>query len=443
MREQRSHLLHFLCVLGLLALLIPLPVQAQDNVTCVTNVIVQAGDSLTLLAGRYYGDISAYSAIVAATNAKAAVDKSYTAIANPNVISQGWKLCIPGPLSNQAATTNVTNTDVASSAPTPAATATPTTAEQKLLDETDWKALGQSLTIANMRQRVYPGSAITIEQTLAPGVNYSRYIASYRSEGLKIYALLTVPNGQKPATGWPVIVFNHGYIPPQIYRTTERYVNYVDGFARNGYIVFKSDYRGHDQSEGQPSGGYGAPDYTVDVLNAVASLKKYADADPNRIGMWGHSMGGYITLRSMVITKDIKVGVIWGGVVGSYNDIMNNWHSPVREVPTAPRARVWRRGLTQVYGTPQTNPTYWNSISANNYLADLSGPLQLDHSVTDEEVPVEFSQNLYKQAQAAGKTVELYTYPGDNHNISGNFTLAMERSVAFFDKYLKTTPDDE
>src|SRR5689334_5742877 len=146
------------------------------------------------------------------------------------------------------------------------------------------------LEISAMRARDYPGSDIVIEQTLDPGVNYSRYYVSYQSEGLKIYALMTVPNGQKPSTGWPVIIFNHGYIPPDVYRTTERYVAYVDLIARSGYIVFRSDYRGHDQSEGEARGAYGAPDYTVDVLNAVASVKRYPDADPNRIGMWGHSM---------------------------------------------------------------------------------------------------------------------------------------------------------
>ncbi len=143
-----------------------------------------------------------------------------------------------------------------------------------------------------MRQQEYPGSDIVIEQTLAPGVNYQRYYVSYLSEGLKIYALLTVPNGTPPQTGWPVVIFNHGYIPPEVYRTTERYIAYVDGFARNGYIVLRSDYRGHASSEGEATGGYGTPDYTVDVLNAVASVKKYPAADPNRMGMWGHSMGG-------------------------------------------------------------------------------------------------------------------------------------------------------
>src|SRR3990167_9704794 len=152
------------------------------------------------------------------------------------------------------------------------------------------------LSIEYMQQQSYPGSDITIEQTLPAGSNYNQYIASYKSDGLKIYVLLTVPQGAKPKNGWPVIIFNHGFIPPEQYRTTERYVAYVDAFARNGYIVFKSDYRGHGNSEGKAEGGYGSNAYTIDVLNALSSMKKYKDTDPNRIGMWGHSMGGGITL---------------------------------------------------------------------------------------------------------------------------------------------------
>src|SRR5437868_3911100 len=90
--------------------------------------------------------------------------------------------------------------------------------------------LPNSLNVDYMRSQNYPGSNLTIEQTLDPGSNYQRYIASYLSEGLKIYGLLTVPNGTKPVDGWPVIIFNHGYIPPEQYQTTTRYVAYVDAF---------------------------------------------------------------------------------------------------------------------------------------------------------------------------------------------------------------------
>jgi dipeptidyl aminopeptidase/acylaminoacyl peptidase len=298
------------------------------------------------------------------------------------------------------------------------------------------------LTIASMRQREYPGSDIVIEETLASGSNYNRYYVSYLSEGLKIYSLLTVPRGEKPATGWPVVVFNHGYIPPDVYKTTERYIAYVDAFARNGYIVLRSDYRGHDRSEGDPSGAYGSPGYVVDVLNGLASVKRYPDADPNRIGMWGHSMGGYITLRSMVITQDIKAGVIWAGVVGSYNDLIERWRrrNPQPTPSDIPQgARRWRQSLQEEFGTPEQNPQFWASISANSYLADLSGPVQLHHGTADTSVPVEFSDVLEQQIEAAGKVVENFTYPGDNHNLSNNLSVALRRSVQFFDTYVKGT----
>lgn len=298
------------------------------------------------------------------------------------------------------------------------------------------------LSITAMRKRSYPRSNLVIEQTLAPGSNYSQYIASYMSDGLKIYGLLTVPNGPKPTGGWPVIIFNHGYIPPEQYRTTERYIAYVDAFARNGYIVFKSDYRGNGSSQGTPEGAYYSPAYAVDVLNALASVKKFSQANPNKIGMWGHSMGGNITLRDIVVdTTDIKAAVIWGGVVGSYYDLMNNWQRRVTYRPSTrelANRNSGRQSLIAMYGQPSTSSAFWNSIDPTSHLADITAPVQLHTGGSDEEVPVEFSQNLFAALEKAGKIVEYYNYPGGDHNIaSPNFEPAMERSIAFFDKYLK------
>jgi dipeptidyl aminopeptidase/acylaminoacyl peptidase len=281
------------------------------------------------------------------------------------------------------------------------------------------------LSIAYLRQQQYPASPVIIEEVLEHGDNYERYYASYQSEGLKIYGLLTVPWGQKPESGWPVIIFNHGYIPPDQYRTTERYSAYVDGFARSGYIVFRPDYRGHDRSEGIARSTYRYPDYVVDVLNATAALKNFEYADPNRIGMWGHSMGGYIALRAMVTDPDIKVGVIWAGVVAPYETLVFDWF------------RSSRNNMLETYGTPEDNPEFWNSISANYFLDNLSGPLQLHHSTSDTTVPYKFSITLSEQVRAVGQTAELFLYDGDDHNISENFSSAMLRSIRFFDENLK------
>lgn len=292
------------------------------------------------------------------------------------------------------------------------------------------------LQIDAMRARQYPGSDIVIEAALDPGSNYSRYYVSYLSDGLKIYALMTVPNGQKPPTGWPVVIFNHGYIPPDVYRTTERYIAYVDQIASSGYIVFRSDYRGHDRSEGTPGGPYTQTNYSVDVLNAVASVKRHPDADPNRIGMWGHSMGGYITLRSMVVTGDVKAGAIWAGVVARYPDLFTRWNWGAR--PTNPSPGSWVDSLQQSYGSVESNPEFWRSISANGYLGDLNGPIQIHHGTSDADVPWEFSQMLHDEMVQANQGVELYLYDGDNHNISNNFSVAMQRTIEFFDRYLKS-----
>jgi dipeptidyl aminopeptidase/acylaminoacyl peptidase len=293
------------------------------------------------------------------------------------------------------------------------------------------------MSIAAMRQGSYPGSDIVIEQELDPGANYHRYYTSYRSEGLKIYALLTVPNGDPPPGGWPAIIFNHGYIPPKQYRTTERYIAYVDWLARSGYVVFRIDYRGNGSSEGRARGAYGDPGYTNDVLNAVSSIQRYPSVNPQKIGMWGHSMGGFLTLRAMVISPTIKVGVIWAGVVGTYDDILYHWHHFGPTPTPNPDNFNWRQAWFAQFGDPQQNPTFWDSVTSNAWLQDLSGPLQLHHSLEDSEVPVQFSESLAEQIQAAGGTVELYTYPGDDHNLANSFSLAMTRTIQFFDKYLK------
>jgi len=227
-----------------------------------------------------------------------------------------------------------------------------------------------------------------------------------------------------------VIVFNHGYIQPSQYRTTERYVAYQDALARAGYITFKSDYRGNGSSEGTPSGHF-APGYTFDVLNAVGSLKKYPDADPNRIGMWGHSLGGEITLRAMVISQDIKAGVIWAGTVAPPSEQLGMWGA-------GSHATGGLLGqLTQQYGTPEENPEFWASLSATSYLDYLSGPVQLHHGEADGEVPLSWSQALFDALNQADKVAEIYTYPGSDHNISQGFDLAMQRTIEFFARFVK------
>ena len=415
-----------------IAFTVPARLHAQSAQLCALDVIVQSGDTLSLIAARTLNDQGAYQRIINATNARAATDSSYARITNANALSVGWKLCIPA-VSNEAESIPVLGGgyDLDNRTVDGVIGELPTISQRVDPDSV------HPMTIAYLRKQSYPGSALTIEQTLAPGPNFSRAIASYRSEGLKIYALLMVPLGQRPATGWPVIVFNHGYIPPQEYSTTERYEAYMDGFAANGYIVLRPDMRGHGNSEGMANGAYGHPDYTIDVLNAVASIQQFAEADPNRIGMWGHSMGGYITARAMVVSPDIKAGVIWSGVVASYEDLLQLWTLGA-EIGLIPESvHRWGTQLLAQFGTPADDPAFWASLSANSYVRDLSGPIQLHHGSGDTVVPLAFSNLLLDDISGAGGAVEYFMYPGDDHSLTTSFDTAMARSIAFFDAHVK------
>jgi dipeptidyl aminopeptidase/acylaminoacyl peptidase len=141
----------------------------------------------------------------------------------------------------------------------------------------------------------------------------------------------------------------------------------------------------------------------------------------------------------MVVSPDIKAGVIWAGVVASYPDLLTRWRrgSGPTPTPSPSRSRRWRYSWTESYGSPDENPDFWYGMSANNYLEDISGPVQLHHGEADTDVPLEFSKILYAELQEAGQTVELYTYPGDNHNISDNFGAAMFRTLQFYGEYLR------
>jgi uncharacterized protein len=303
----------------------------------------------------------------------------------------------------------------------------------------------ERLTINYLRSQTYPGSPIIIDQTLPPGQGYLRYIVSFRSEGLKEYGLLLVPGGKKPPTGWPAIVFNHGYIEPSQYQPTVAYEAYMDALVRAGYIVFRPDLRGHGRSEGDPENAFLSPAYTIDVLNAVASVKQYPDADPRRIGMWGHSMGGWMTLRAMVVSPDIQAGVIWGGAVGTYEDMLTKWlpslgaDGLIQSEADEPPGSGLETGALAL-SVDQSDPL-WRSLSANYFLDDLSGPLQLYHSIQDRNVPVSFSEELYQEGKAAGMPVELLEYKGDNHDISVHFRQAMQSTIAFYDKWLRNPVD--
>jgi dipeptidyl aminopeptidase/acylaminoacyl peptidase len=297
--------------------------------------------------------------------------------------------------------------------------------------------VGQEITIPYLRDLEISGSPITFEEELTNTFFYQQHMVSYLSEGNRIYGLLTIPNTDPPAGGYKAIVFNHGYIPPVSYRTTERYTAYVDYLARNGFVVFKIDFRGHGESEGEPTGSYFSPGYTIDAIAALKSLQTLDFVDPQGIGMWGHSMAGNLVLRAMLIEPDIQAGVIFAGAVYSYDDLVAYGidDDTFRPVATPEGSDEPRRSqqIYDVYGRPDSRNAYWQAVSLTENIDFLSRPLQIHHAQDDPVVSVQYSEDLAAELLANGKEYEFYLYEAGGHNlISPYFDQAMLHTVNFF-----------
>jgi uncharacterized protein len=297
------------------------------------------------------------------------------------------------------------------------------------------------MTVPYLRNREYKSTVGNMDQAYS-GSNYTAYLTTYTSDGLKVNALLTKPDGEEPEGGWPAIVFVHGYIPPTLYETNgQAYSSYVDYLANSGFVIFKIDLRGHGESEGEAGGGYFGSDYVVDALNAYAAMQTTDFVNSKKIGMWGHSMAGNILMRSAVVKKDIPATVIWAGAVYSYEDqrkygIQDNSYRPPMPSSDAQRLNR-RRELFEKYGSPSAKSAFWSQVAPITYLNDLKGAIEIHHAVDDDVVNIGYSRDLVTALNKTNVPHELFEYESGGHNISGtSFITAMQRTVEFFKKHL-------
>ncbi|HEU5315711.1 MAG TPA: prolyl oligopeptidase family serine peptidase [Chloroflexota bacterium] len=283
-------------------------------------------------------------------------------------------------------------------------------------------------TIAGLRARAYEGGPIEVGRVLADTPAYTSYFITYPSDGLRVTGYLNVPKGQGP---FPVLIVNHGFVAPQGYVAVAS--NYTkregDFLASRGYLTAGSDFRGHGNSPGTAVGTHLETAYVIDALNLIASLKTHPAADTSRLGVWGHSNGGSISERIMVVSKDVDATVIWAGVSSDATDAwlyLRDWlRRPERDV----RAQ---------YGHPDDLPDLYGLMGGRNYLADVVGPVQIHHGAADASVPYQHGVALDQALTALGRPHEFLTYPGAPHTFSGpTWDLAISRTLAFFDQHVR------
>lgn len=276
------------------------------------------------------------------------------------------------------------------------------------------------LTVADLRRRTYGGGAIEVREVLAVTPAFTRTLIAYPSDGLTIYGFMNIPRGQGP---FPVVIVLHGYVDPARYSTLAYTARYADTFARAGFLVLHPNYRNHPPSDKGPN--LFRVGYAVDVLNLIALLPTLRMARPEAVGLFGHSMGGGIALRVLVVNPRVKAAVLYGSMSA---DERKNFE----------RILQWsggQRGREELR-TPEED---LRRISPVFYLEDIAAPIQIHHGGSDTVVPPEWSRDLYERLRALGKTVELFMYPGQPHTFaagSGAERLLLQRAVAFFRAHL-------
>lgn len=275
-----------------------------------------------------------------------------------------------------------------------------------------------AITIAALRARSYGAGELRIERKMAETAAFTRSLISFDSDGLKQYGFINVPKGEGP---FPVVFVLHGHVTPSRYNTPLGYTTrYADALARAGFLVVHPDYRAHGRSEGSESDdNLFRTGYAIDVLNLIAHVKRLPNVDASRIGLFGHSMGGGISLRVLAVSKDIKAAVLYGSM--NADEIKNG--DQIRNV----FRRVKRIAEDDV---PRER---YAAISPVTYLADIDAAISIQHGERDTQVPLQWSRDLAAQLESLGKTVELHTYPRQGHSLQGQaLSTMLTRVTAFF-----------
>lgn len=276
----------------------------------------------------------------------------------------------------------------------------------------------QSLYVESLRNREYGKGELRIEQTLQVTSAFTRTLISFDSDGLKVYGFMNTPKGSGP---FPVVLVLHGYVNPRAYRTPYTYTQrYADMLARAGFLVIHPDYRGHGRSEGgEEQDNLFRIGYAVDVMNLIAYAKRLPNADPNAIGLLGHSMGGGIATRVLTLSKDVKAAVLYGAM------------SADEQANTKQISEVFRAGAR----IPEQDVplSEYAPISPINYLGDITAAIEIHHGGRDDQVPLAWSRDLNARLKLLGKDVMLYEYPRAGHSLQGrDLSVMMERVTAFF-----------
>jgi len=225
------------------------------------------------------------------------------------------------------------------------------------------------------------------------------------SDGIDLNYLMMFPDDFNPSKKYPVIIYGYGGPGSQnvieSWRGTRQLWHHM--MTQKGFIIFTLDNRGTG-GRGKSFKNLSYKDLGKWVVNdhieAVKFLASLPYVDSNRIGVWGWSGGGTLTLHLMTRATDyFKSGI---SVAANTDFLIYD--------------SIWSE---RYFGLPQDNLEAYTNSSAKTYAHLLKGNLLLVHGMEDDNVHYQHTMQMAKKLQDAGKQFELMLYPNKNHSIQG------------------------
>jgi uncharacterized protein len=289
----------------------------------------------------------------------------------------------------------------------------------------------KSLDLRIAAKATYPSAPISMVKDLGTSQGFDQQTVSFKvtTDHLTEYGLMDLPTGTAPAGGWPTIILCHGYFNPDQYQTTTGYLTDMTFYVQHGFAVIKPDFRGQGLSldAGQPDGAYYSMDYNTDVMSLISAVGQTNYLNKNDISLWGHSMGAYIALRAAVLSPQIKNVILISGPVGTVQDMFSDYMAISDK--DNPLALKLRETELLKYGTPITDPKFWEATSPLNYLKQLKANVEINVGSDDQTVPPKFSAELDSALTTAGISHQYYVYAGGNHGLIDQRPQIWQRSL--------------
>ena len=281
-------------------------------------------------------------------------------------------------------------------------------------------------TIEGLRSRGYGEGQIEIVRVMEETPSFTRLLFAYRGEGLRLTGMMNRPRGEGP---FPVVILNHGYYPIDVYQTGNGTKLAADYLAARGFLTLSPDFRSHAESDDAPNQFRAG--HVIDVLNLIPLAQQLPEAQPGKVGMWGHSNGGAITAKAMVVSDRIAAALIYAPA--SSNIVEDYWFRVERS-----RARGGEIDPIEWPVKPDEGPDLYERLSPLPYLHYVQAPVQIHYGTADETVPIKWPDDLRKGLEAAGKQVTMYLYEGQPHSLRGEpNNVYLQRMAEFFGEHLR------